>query len=280
MNAAPELPMLLAQSAMLPTLPQVVSQVLTVLNDESADADLLVQRLNTDQVIAARLLAAANSAAFGLTTRIESVRQAILVLGLGKVRTITLATAIIDTYSHSPAGFDLRQLWRHSIGVAVCARVLAEGAGYAPEVAFTAGLLHDIGQLLMVTAAPGAYAEVLRRRQTFDENVVDAEQAVFGYDHADVGGGLVRLWQLPADVADAIQGHHGPDKADHSEMADLVHIAEALSHALDLGETPNNRVPALSDRACAGLCIDWNAYAARFAEIGARYDGMRLALGL
>lgn len=279
-NSIPCLEKLLEGANALPTLPQVVTHILKTLNDDNADADSLVQHLNTDPVIIARLLAAANSSAFGLSSQVSTTRQAILVLGLETVRTITLATALIEHFGRFTSAFDSRLLWRHSLGVATCARTLAERIGYNPESAFSAGLLHDIGQLLMVAVAPDACAEVRIRMRQFDEPVIDAEQAIFGYDHAAAGSALARLWKLPNDIIAGINAHHTPDSGDDGEIGDLIHIAEVLSHALDLGEAEQNRVPHVAEIAQLRLGIDWTSLSARFPEIEARYEGVRIALGL
>lgn len=278
--SAPELSQLLQGAAGLPTLPQVVIHILESLSDEQADADTLVQRLNTDPAIVARLLAAANSSAFGLSSQVASTRQAILVLGLKTVRHITLATALIEHFGHCTTGFDGRQLWRHSLGVGTCARVIAERLNQNPEAAFSAGLLHDIGQLLMVAVAPEPCAEVRTLMQTQDLGIVAAEMTVFGYDHAIVGSELARLWKLPQDIVGAIHGHHDPDSGDDGEIGDVIHVAEVLSHALDLGEIRHNHVPEVSEIALMRLGLDWSMLVPRFPEIEARYEGVRQALGL
>lgn len=276
----PTLDEVLAKASALPTLPEVASFVISTIDDETSNADSLVALLNTDPVIVARILAAANSSAFGLSSRVDSMREAILVLGLEEIRSITLATAIVDRFNMKSANFDPRMLWRHSLGVATCARLIAEENQYNAEAAFTAGLLHDIGQLLLFAVAPKLFEEVLMRRQRLDESIIEAEQAVFGFDHAVAGGELIKKWRLPADIADGIHGHHDPESGEFGEMGDLIHVAEVLSHALDLGELPNNRVPDLSGIACARMGIEWPAFSAKFAEIEARYDEILHALSL
>lgn len=292
----PDLDELLGRADAMPTLPEIVRHVMHSLNDEGADTDTLVHHLNTDPAIVARLLAAANSSAFGLATPIDSARQAFLVLGVKRVTGVILATALIQRFDTTTAHFNARQLWLHALGVATCARVLAERTGLNPETAFTAGLLHDIGQLLMYTAAPAAYIEALNLRQTQDLPISAAEQAVFGYDHARAGGRLAEAWKLPGPIADAIAAHHDPDAfyargiaanngnpgepREPDEFGDLIHVSEILSHALDLGKPSNNLVPDLSERACANLGVEWPAIAPHFAEIEARYDSMRIALAL
>ncbi len=150
--SAPDLATLLKGASALPTLPQVVTHILETLNDDNADADSLVQRLNTDPVIVARLLAAANSSAFGLSSQVASTRQAILVLGLKTVRTITLATALIEQFGNVTSGFDGRLLWRHSVGVATCARVIAERIGHNAEVKFMSFFIFKKMTVTHVTA--------------------------------------------------------------------------------------------------------------------------------
>lgn len=275
-----DLPTVLAGARALPTLPQIVPQILATLEDEQSAADTLAARINTDPTVVARLLAAANSSAFGFPMRVDSTRQAILVLGLEKVRTITLATAIIDPYRLDATGYDAHRLWLHSLGVAVCAQTVAEFVGRPPEGAFTAGLLHDIGQLLMVNVAPERYAQATQRVREHGESIAQAERAVFGFDHAEVGGRLAREWRLPPEITEGIEGHHDPEAGDFGEAGDIVHLAEVLAHALDLGDFPDNRVPELSAGACARMGIEWPQFAPRFGEIGARFACLRLALRL
>lgn len=278
MTPTPGLHELTSHATALPSLPEVVSYLMRSLGDEQADVDTLVHHINSDPVIVARLLSAANSVASGLSTPIHSVRQAFLFLGVDRIVSIVLASALSYRYDIRNSGFDTHLLWRHSLGVAICARVMAEQVGINPDVAFTSGLLHDIGQLLMYTASPANYVRTLQVHYAEDITLIAAERSVFGYDHAAAGRMLARAWRLPIETEEAIAAHHEPDEIG-SEIGDLIHVAEVLSHALDLGEQPENRVPELSDLACAKLGVSWPKLAGRFAEIEARYDGIRLALG-
>ena len=275
----PRLEELAAHAEALPSLPEVVNYLMHSLGDENADVDTLAHHINSDPAIVARLLAAANSVATGLPTRIYSAKQAFLVLGADRVVRIILASALTYRYDTCGASFDARLLWRHSLGVATCARVLAEQTGANPDMAFTGGLLHDVGQLLMYTACPTAYVQALDRRHLEDIPLVTAERSIFGYDHTQAGRTLAITWKLPAEIAEAIGAHHEPDEIG-SEIGNLVHVSEVLSHALDLGEQPSNRVPDLSELACANLGLSWPKLAGYFAEIEARYNGLQAALSL
>ena len=275
----PRLDELPSNAQALPSLPEVISYLMHSFKDESADVDTIAHHINSDPAILARLLAAANSAASGLSTHIYSAKQAFLVLGADRVINIILASALTHRYHTNHAGFDARLIWRHSLGVATCARALAEHTGISPEMAFSAGLLHDIGQLLMFTASPDCYLQALDLRDKDDIALINAERTVFGYDHTQAGHALASIWKLPIDICDAIVTHHEPDEFS-SEIGNLIHVSEILSHALDLGEQVNNRVPDLSELACAELGLSWPKLAGHFAEIEARYDGIRIALGI
>lgn len=275
----PSLDELPSHALALPSLPEVINYLMRSLGDERADIDTLSQHITADPAIVARLLAAANSVASGLPTKIYSAKQAFLVLGVDRIVGIIMASALAFRYDNRSSGFDARLLWRHSLGVATCARVLAEQSNFNPELAFTGGLLHDIGQLLMFTASPANYVQSLELRRQEGISLIDAEHRVFGYDHTAAGRTLALAWNLPGEIVDAIAAHHQPDAFD-SEIGNLIHVSEVLSHALDLGEQPNNRVPDLSELACAHLGLSWPRMAGHFPEIEARYDGIRSALGV
>ena len=275
----PGLEELQSHAEALPSLPEVVNYLIRSLRDEGADVDTIAHHINADPAITARLLSAANSVGAGTSRRINSAREAFIVLGVNRIVNIILATALIHHFDTGGKSFDVRQLWRHSLGVASCARVLADRCNINPDAAFTAGLLHDIGQLLMYTASPVDYMRVLELRGNEALSIVAAERTIFGYDHAQAGQVLARNWNLPPEIEEAISAHHAPDELG-AEMGNLIHVSEVLSHALDLGEQANNRVPDLSDLACANLGLSWTNFAGDSAEIEARYDGLRLALGL
>ena len=268
----------MAKVPALPALPQIVKHILDSLANENVDLDSLGSVIASDPAVAVRLLAAANTGMFG-GHKVSSLHQAMMLLGIGRVKQITLATAIIDRFK-APLPFDVSYLWRHSLAVAVCAQDIARHADVDPEVAYIAGLLHDIGQLLIFAADPYGYAEIFSLREG-GGSLAALENEHLGLNHADVGGELARRWNLPDDIVEAISRHHTLD-ADPpaSELADVVHVAAALAHALDLDGSTNNIVPPLSDFSAARLGIDWDQFASHFPLIEARYDGALLTLGL
>ena len=131
----------------------------------------------------------------------------------------------------------------------------------------------------MYVVCPTHYTQVLERHQRDDVPLVDCEREIFGYDHTSAGEALALVWRLPREICTGISAHHAPDEVG-SDIGYLIHASEVLSHALDLGELENNRVPDLSDLACAKLGLSWPALSRRFGEIEARYQGFRSALGI
>ncbi|GHU27059.1 phosphohydrolase [Betaproteobacteria bacterium] len=281
MSAAtiPSLDELLGYADKLPSLPEVIAYLIRELSDEKADLEKLTRHINTDPAVVARLLAAANSASSGLSRRVHSAAQAFMLLGADRVAKIILVSSLIYRYDAHATGFDARLFWRHSLGVAICTRTLAEQLGINPELAFVSGMLHDIGRLLMHTASPGLVMQALDLYRLDGIPSVIAERQVFGYNHCEAGRVLATAWKLPPDIVDTVAAHHEPDGFG-SEICDLVHVGECLSHALDLDGVPNNRVPDVSELACARLGLSWPKFAPHFAEIGARFDDFRVTLGL
>ncbi|MDR0439801.1 MAG: HDOD domain-containing protein [Candidatus Accumulibacter sp.] len=277
---APSLEQLLDHAKALPSPPEVVTYLIRALRDDMADLETLTRHMNSDPAIAARLLASANLLApSGLSQRVHSVAQAFMLLGADRVIDIILASSLIHRYDDRSSGFIAPLFWRHSLGVATCAQVIARQTGINPEMAFIGGLLHDIGRLLMYTASPCYVHQALDYRQRGDTSMIAAEREVFGYDHCQVGRMLASSWKLPSIIGDAIAAHHEPDEFGN-EICDIVHIGECLSHALDLGEIESNRVPDLSDLACARIGLSWPKFSACFAEIEARFDDFLLSLRL
>jgi putative nucleotidyltransferase with HDIG domain len=247
----PSLEEVLADIRQLPSLPAVVGELLRVLNHESTGVDQLADGIAKDQALAACVLRVANSPFFGVQYKVASIHNAIVVLGFRAVGSLVMAATVTGFFTPPrEVSFDLSQFWRHSIGTALCARVLARHVGLDPEIGFAAGLLHDIGVLMLLTTRPTHYAAVLAYREAHDCHLVEAERAVLGFDHGVAGEALAVRWRFPAEIVGAVALHHLPSAGDHppafqdkATLADVVHLANILAHALDLGAAPQALVP-------------------------------------
>lgn len=279
MNARLSREAVLARVAELPALPAVVGEILGALDDESEPTERIVGRINSDPVLVARVLGAANSATLGARQRIGTLLEAITLLGFNRVRQLVLMTALVNQFHPVRKTFDPTAFWRHSFAVATCSRVLARAAAANEELAFNAGLLHDIGHLFIVIVFPQEYEAILARMQALDADIVVAETAILGVDHGLIGSVMAEHWNLPDAFVEAIAGHHNPDATNHAAFSNIVHVAEILAYALDIGTLPRSVVPALSLRARAQIGLDWQAVASHFGEIEAAYRAACIDFG-
>lgn len=215
----------------LPTIPQVVQELICSFNDEEVTVDRLVRHISTDQVISARLLQLANSAYFQTPYTVATVSDAVKKLGFTNVRTMVISIGLTGSFS-AIAGIDARQFWRHSLHTAVVSRYLGERVAIKPDLAFTVGLMHAIGELVMHLGMPEEMLPMDRKLGVLDPHRLAAEQATFGYTHADVGAELARRWKFPLVFSKAIAAAGNPlAQADFDPLAALVHIAAWRSRA-------------------------------------------------
>ena len=255
--AALTLDEVLADISQLPSLPAVVDELIHALGDEDISIDQLAEGIAKDQALAARALRVANSPFYGVQNKVASIHDAIVVLGFRAVNSLVMAASVTGYFA--PGGesaFDLSGFWRHSIGTALCARGLAHRASLDAEGGFTAGLLHDIGRLLLVTTHPRQYAEVMAWRDEQDCPLPEAEWRILGFDHAQVGEMLAQRWHFPPDIVRSVALHHAPVPASECSLADVTHVADVLAHALDLTGASQAMVPPLDPEAWYRLHLD------------------------
>lgn len=278
-----ELEQVTAQIRQLPSLPAVVVEVLESFEDENADGGAIGHKIAQDQALSAKVLRVANSSFYGLRGKVVTVQDAMVVLGFRNVRTLVMAAGVTGSFPALAAGwFDLRAFWMHGIITAVCARSFAGDAGINPDRAFTAGLLHDIGRVVLATCFPDHYRRVAEYRALHDCYPIDAERHILGLDHAAVGGALTERWQFAPVIQQAVAGHHSlPDTATPGgkpDLAGLVHVADVAAHALDLAGDDNELVPQFNTVTWTRMGITWPRFRQCLAEAERRAQGAALLL--
>ena len=201
----------------LPTLPTVVAKMIELVDNPKTTAATLGRLISSDQVLTAKILKLANSAFYAFPRRIGTVHLAVVVLGFEIVKDLALSVSVIEQFSKGEdeeETFDVMRFWEHSIGSGVASRMLAAQYGYRVSgEAFTAGLLHDIGKLVLREYLKTEFREVMENVRTKGCSFVEAEQEVLGVTHAEIGGWLVEKWNLPAHLVEAIRTHHQPTRA-------------------------------------------------------------------
>lgn len=253
----------------LPSLPAIVLDLLKAIGDESASADMLAAKVSADQALVARLLRVANSSFYGLQRKVLSVADAIFVIGLGSVRNIALSATMYDTLSSrlGAGHFNFPRHWRHSLATALCAEALAGKMKCSRESAFAAGLMHDIGQLVLSVCFPRHQEAVAGYRARVDCCLHEAEKVVIGTDHACIGRVLTEYWNFPSSLSEAVGGHHDPESLPGAVLPCVLHLADAIVHGLDLADNESELVPRISLSCWNAAGLSWSDSQAIFVKV-------------
>jgi putative nucleotidyltransferase with HDIG domain len=259
----------------LPSLPAIVVELLESVNQQDINIEAIAAKISRDQALAAKTLRLANSSFYGLPHKVTSIQDSIAVLGLRSVRTLVTAAAVTGNFVNKVGGaFNFQAFWRHCIATALAAKALGPYVGVSGENAFTAGLLHDIGRLVLVTRFPEHYAAVLAYRARADCHLLSAEKEVLGIDHAMVGHALAQYWKFAPLILEAIAGHHAPGETEPGSLIGVIHVADAIAHALDLSGEENDLVPPLSGTAWNRMGLAREAYTQVFKETESQFEGI------
>lgn len=237
----------------LPPLPEAVMAVMQALQRDDLSAQHSVELIERDQALAARTLRLANSAFYGVPGRVGSIGDAVRMLGLRTVAGVLTAAAMHSSLRVDACpGFCFESYWRHALGTALLARSLAPSGGLNADEAFLAGLMHDVGLLVLAVFQPDAAVMSIKHSQEQDAPLYQAEQEILGIAHPAVGALVANHWHFPAAISQAIAHHHAPlppGPGERISLSSLVQIADALTHALDLNQDDHEAVPVIDEAA-------------------------------
>lgn len=230
---------IIKKTAELPTIPAAALAVMREADSATGTARTISQHLASDQALSARVLRLANSAYYGLPKQVTDLSEAVVLLGMRSVRNLAVVAATYPWMQKPLSGYALepKALWSHSFAVAVGSQLIARRTNACdPDLAFTAGLLHNIGKVAMSVWLDRKLAAVLglaqRDRLAFDE----VERKLLGFDHAEVGAYLAETWNLPSSLIDPIRYHHNPSaNSEPSPVVDAVHVADFLTMSMGYG---------------------------------------------
>jgi HD-like signal output (HDOD) protein len=241
----------------LATLPEVYTRLLAALQSEKTSAQELAAIIGQDPSLAAKLLKLVNSPAYASRLPIDTIGRAVSMVGQKELLTLVLGLAACNAFSDiAPEVCDMRAFWRHASACGVYANLLAAACpGTAPDRVFVGGLLHDIGQLVILRKLPAAAGRALLLSRVEGLPMSEAETAVLGFDHTAVGRALVGSWHFPPSLTAMIADHHLPDGRPEARETALVHIADILATAWVWPAFSGPPVPALCEAAwrSAGL---------------------------
>jgi putative nucleotidyltransferase with HDIG domain len=220
----------------LPTPPIVFHQIQKVINDPKVSAGQIAKILQEDPAMSVKVLKLTNSAFYGLSREIESVKQAVVIVGLEAIKNLVLSASVLDMFKGKNIDQEFQEkFWRHSLAVGFCARLLARMGRVRgmldPDSAFSGGLLHDIGKVIMCCFLQREHMQIKRERTTDRTSTTyEIEERMLGYNHAQIGAILAEQWKLPKRITEAVAFHHHPSMAESEEIIPyVIHLANYVA---------------------------------------------------
>jgi putative nucleotidyltransferase with HDIG domain len=222
----------------LPPAPRILPELLALLEKEDIDSSCVVELIAYDPGITAAVLRLCNSAFFGSAEPAEDLQQAVNRLGFRQVYFLVAAVSSAKLFGQDQRGYgiDTSELWKHSVTAAVAAQLVAEEKGGDAGVAFTAGLLHDIGKMILAEALEHSYARLVEETECYQACMGQTEKRLLGVNHAEVGGRLLARWQFPANIVSAVSSHHQPALAETAkDLAAYVYVGNMIAYFMGHG---------------------------------------------
>ena len=264
---------ILHKSDLIPPLPDLVVRLLAVLNKQETEPQDLETLMQNDQVLVAKMGAMVNSPFYGLNRTIRTIKEAVMVLGFRGVRSLVLATSTAKflqrdyaVYGHEPKG-----LWLHAACVAAGSKMLAKACKLGADAAeqlFVAGLLHDIGKLMLVT-----YLNDNQRGALAAASILDYERTTIGLDHTEAGALVTAKWNLSQEIQEVIKAHHDANVTTSEKSIAVVRLADAVAHERGIGYLPQKApVSAVQAADLAVLSLTPESWSALRDEIAAAMD--------
>ena len=244
----------------LPTLPAVFDRVNEIIMNPKSSAGDIAQVVSKDSGLTSRLLGIVNSAFYGFVSKVDTVSRAVAIVGTKQLMSLVFGISIVKIFERIPADhIDMRQFWRHSVACGITSRIIA---GYKQiqntERLFVAGLLHDIGRLLLYHLWPEHALYVLNLSRRDSRLLYEVEREVLGMDHAIIGARMAEQWKFPFLLESNILYHHSPGASHNLLEASIINLADVLVNAMEMGSSGEVFVPPLDEAAWNALNISEN----------------------
>ncbi|WP_320005755.1 HDOD domain-containing protein [Maridesulfovibrio sp.] len=255
----------LKSKVVLPSLPQVLLEIQKVIKNPDSSADDLAAVINKDPKLVAAILRLANSAMFSFSSEVETTSRAVALLGFRQASSLALGTVSLSLFKRT-AGTSILQiekLWKHSIACGVIAQEIATSAGHNDvERFFVAGMLHDIGLYVVFEGDRSLAMELYEYASRDGHSFYDAEMEFLGFDHATLGGVIIKDWSFPQSLVAAIDGHHNPARDQNGPDAAIVHVADFVAQALGYDLGISSVIGRIDDEALEKIGLSTDRYAA------------------
>ena len=222
----------------LPATPQILPELMKLVKDPDVDSERIVKLIMLDPSLTANVLRISNSAFYRGTEAVSNPDEAVMRLGFKQIYNVVIAAAGATALTPAQEGYgiDTGELWKHSVTAGVAAQLIARDLRHDDIDAFTAGLMHDIGKIVLGTALESKYTDILDETRDAQASLVEAETRILGVNHADVGGRLLERWKFPPHLVDAIRFHHDPEAAGESgRLASIVYLGNLVAYFMGNG---------------------------------------------
>jgi putative nucleotidyltransferase with HDIG domain len=259
------------------SLPKIYFELQEALNDPDKTFKDIGDIISYDPALTARLLKIVNSPFYGFPSEIETISHAISIIGMSQLTDLALATLVIYQFRCIPNTlFNMEKFWRHSMACGVAARSIAEFRGEKnAERFYLAGILHDIGRLVIFKKEPVLAREAFFRSKEQRENIYLSEQKLMGFNHADVGGELLKAWKLPPRLVEAVAFHHQPQAAKlYSFEAAVIHTSDYIVHVLSVGSDAEFSEPQLHSKSWDIIGMDPDDFEFMKDKVKRQYEGI------
>lgn len=266
---------LITGSTRVSSLPEIFIMINEVVNDPTSSFSDISKVVNLDAALSARLLKIVNSSFYSFPSNIETVTHAIAVIGTEQLHDLALATTILSTFKGIPDTIvNMNLFWRHSLGVAIIARNLAIHCRETnPERFYLAGILHDVGRLIILENLPEESKEIVSRQNEVGGIMWQIEREVLGFDHADVGAALARAWKLPLSLEEIIGNHHNPARSKRYPLeTTIIHLADIIAKTMELGSSGDIHVSPLDEKSWEQLKLPIGIFSALWSQVETQFN--------
>jgi len=264
----------IGEATRLSTLPDIYRQILDAISKPSSSAYDIEKVIRTDTNLAARVLKIANSAFYGYPSKIDTLSHAVNIIGTKQLSTLAMGINITCIFKNIPSDIiNMRMFWKHSVLCGICARLIA---GYKniqnTERMFVAGLLHDIGRLVLYNYLPMESLFAATTARSKHTLLTVAERALFNFDHATIGGDLLNKWQLSLSLEDCIRHHHDPERSRSRNESSIVHMADIMANVMGIGSSGERLIPPLNQEAWVQLGMTPNTLSVTMEQAEQQLD--------
>ncbi|MCK5149065.1 HDOD domain-containing protein [bacterium] len=259
----------------IPTLPSIFVEIRELIGNPRHSMADIAALIDKDAGLTIRLLRLANSAYYGLRNEVDTVKRALVCIGTRELQNMVFCTSVVKMFHGIPEELiNMTLFWKHSVGCGLMAKSLATYIpSINPDQMFIAGLLHDVGRLLIWKQLPKKSSQILLHAQSQAMILQHAEQQYLGYDHCDVAARLLQMWNIPEIISESVTYHHQPQESKkYFKETSIIHLADIIVHALELGQSGERFVPPLNPESWEALGLKSTMFIPMIRQMNAQYQ--------